>query len=119
MGAIRIMVNIILEYGKRILHIPKLAYNAMNTFTYILSDYQLIERIDTRNPDHYILKFVNEKDEMVFVMWTVGENQEISVPLANATGVVMTMLGKEKENYDSDIHSVIEISGNPIYLIVD
>ena len=33
----------------------------MNTFSYILSDYQLIERIKTKNPDDYILKFVNEE----------------------------------------------------------
>ena len=91
----------------------------MNTFSYILSGYQLTERIDTRNPDNYILKFVNEKEEMVLVMWTTGDNHEISVPLANAKGEVMTMLGQNQEYYDSDSDQSIEISGEPIYLIVE
>ena len=91
----------------------------INTFTYILTDYQLIERIDTGNSDDYVLKFVNEKKEMVLVMWTIGDNHEISVPLENAKGEVMNMLGHSQEYYNSDSNPIIEISGNPIYLIVD
>ena len=41
--------------------VPKLAYHAMNTFSYMLSDYQFTNRIDTGNPDDYVLKFVNER----------------------------------------------------------
>ena len=99
--------------------VPKLAYNAMNTFSYILSDYQLNERIDTKNPDDYILKFVNEEDEIVLVMWTIKGNHEISIPIKKAKGEVLTMFGKNKEYYDSDINHNIKISEDPIYLIVE
>ena len=61
--------------------VPKLAYHAMNTFTYMLSEYQYANRMDTGNPDDYVLKFVNEQEEIVLVMWTIGSNHEISIPL--------------------------------------
>ena len=99
--------------------ISKLAYSAINTFTYILSDYQLIERIETGTSDDYILKFMNEKKEMVLVMWTIGDKHEISVPLEKAKGEVMNMLGQGQEYYNSDSNPKIEISGDPIYLIVE
>ena len=56
---------------------------------------------------------------MVLVMWTVGNNHEISVPLENAKGYVFSMFGKNLPFYDSNDGSYIEISNNPIYLIVE
>ena len=41
------------------------------------------------------------------------------LPLENAKGEVMNMLGHEQEYYDSDSDQSIEISGEPIYLIVE
>lgn len=99
--------------------VPKLAYHAMNTFTYILSDYQFSNRVATGNSDDYVFKFVNEKEEIVLVMWTIKDNHEISLPLPNIKGQVMTMLGKNNEYFDSGANPFIEISDKPIYLIVE
>lgn len=99
--------------------VPKLAYHAMNTFSYMLSDYQFTNRIATDNPDDYVLKFVNKEEKIVLVMWTVGNTHEISVPLANAKGYVFSMFGKNLPFHDSNDGSYIEISNNPIYLIVE
>lgn len=100
-------------------NVPKLAYHAMNTFTDLLSEYQLIERIETSNPDDYLLKFANNEKKIVLVMWTVANNHDISLPLKPVKGQVITMLGKKKGYFNSDINPYIGISDKPIYLIVD
>lgn len=99
--------------------VPKLAYHSMTTFTDVLSDYQYSERMVTDSPDDYVLKFINEKDELVLVMWTVGNKHEINIPIPNVKGQVRAMLGKKQEYYNSDNDLNIEISGEPIYLIID
>lgn len=99
--------------------IPKLAYHAMNAFSYMLSDYQFVNKMATSNPDDYVFKFVNEEKDTVFVMWTSKGKHEISPRLTNVKGQIMTMFGKKKEYFDSDTKPSIEISEQPIYLIIE
>jgi len=99
--------------------IPKLAYHAMYVFNYMLSDYQLIERMDLGNPDDYLLKFTNKKDEMILVMWTIKESHGINIPFPEIKGPVFTMLGKESHYYHSEQDPIIELSEDPVYLIVE
>lgn len=99
--------------------VPKQAYYAMNTFTYLLTGYELSGRMDSGNPDDYIVKFTNKEKKTVMVLWTVGTQHEIRFPVENAKGQVMSMLGQKQEYYDSSKNRSISISNNPIYLLME
>lgn len=99
--------------------VPKLAYQAANTFTYFLSEYKLMKRIDLGHTDDYLLTFINRKGEKVLVMWTSRNTHEISFPLTNMKGHVFSMLGEDLGYFNSKHHSVMKISKEPIYLIME
>ncbi|WP_246041964.1 cellulase family glycosylhydrolase [Robertmurraya kyonggiensis] len=90
---------------------PKLAYQAINAYSYLLADYQLSERIQTNSSDDYVLKFVNDNKEEIFVIWSVGTTHEINFL---SKGQVYSLFGKKLYFHDG---STLEIGQQPIYLI--
>jgi len=106
---------------KENIEVPKMAYQAMNTFSYMLSGYQLKNRMNTGSAQDYILRFVNQKKETLFVMWTTREKHQITLPIKKGKGHVFSMLGNEMDYFNSNDsqNPLIEISDKPIYLEID
>jgi len=95
----------------------KLAYEAINTFSYLTSNYQLLERIETDHLDDYVIKFINDEEQELYIMWSVDSNHEIKFPLKKDEGQVFSMLGKRLNPYDKE-KRIIEIGHEPVYFFL-
>ncbi|MGG0716034.1 cellulase family glycosylhydrolase [Robertmurraya massiliosenegalensis] len=96
----------------------KLAYEAINAFSYLTSNYQLLERVETDNSNDYVLKFINDEEQELYIMWSVDSIHEIKFPIESTEGQVFSMLGKRLNTHDKD-NRMVEIGNEPLYFFLN
>ncbi|SMQ85062.1 Cellulase (glycosyl hydrolase family 5) [Bacillus sp. OV166] len=97
---------------------PKISYYALKTFADVLNGYHLKERINIGQPDDYILKFKNNKGDIVLVFWTRDQEHYFPFKLSPGEGVLVSLLGnKQNIKWDEDYIS-LKMSQSPNYIEV-
>lgn len=95
---------------------PKMAYKAIENSTKILNGYHLDERIEIGQPDDYILKFSNEKNNKILVFWTTKNEHYITTTVASNTGEIISMLGIAQKVHWNNGQLTLLMSSSPQYL---
>jgi polysaccharide biosynthesis protein PslG len=104
---------------KNNLGLPKEAYLAINHFTYLLSGYNLVERIDNGDPNDYVLKFKDNEENIIMVLWTVDSNPKEFLPSPEVKGSIVSIFGENSGFINNENAGPIVITGSPKFIILD
>ena len=94
----------------------KPSYFAAQTICQKLAGYSYTERLNVGNGDDYVLKLRKGQDEAL-AMWTVGGTHNVTVPIAEAMGTLVTMLGNESPISWGSSGLTTSISQSPQYVL--
>ncbi|MGC3791989.1 cellulase family glycosylhydrolase [Priestia aryabhattai] len=96
----------------------KKAYFALNALNYILSGYQLKERIDVGNPDDYILHFMDEGNNNVLVCWTSSSQHQSNIPFSYTEGRILSMYGEKIGDVKEGSELKLDLVTSPKYIVM-
>ena len=100
---------------------PKAAYIAAKNLALNLAGYSIDKRLHLKNENDFAFQLRKGKDRAV-AFWTTENDHNITIPLPPGQGLLIDMLGKDKE---PPVHSwkqnglTITTSQSPQYLLID
>ncbi|MBT2718167.1 cellulase family glycosylhydrolase [Bacillus sp. ISL-57] len=98
--------------------ISKEASIAASTLIKTLTGYHFSRRINLDHIDDFLFEFTNEKNEMIYVYWTKGDEHSFSWPnKKKVKGQEISMLGENIKEVDT-MNSYLWLSNSPAYLKV-
>ncbi|MGN7228724.1 glycoside hydrolase family 5 [Priestia megaterium] len=95
---------------------PKEAAYAAKALTTILSGYHFVQRIETSSENDYILRFTNDKKEVVYAYWTQDNEHSINVDkVHHFKGQELSMFGEYTQKIDTKKNPLF-LSNSPAYV---
>lgn len=96
---------------------PKPAYVSAKTLTSTLGGYRYLRRIALPNPGDYLLLF-RKGEDLALAAWTTGDPHPVTLNLPRGSVRIVEMTGKTRNIAVSDAPFVLDLSGNPQYVLI-